>query len=143
MLGDIPTRTLSSVFTAVPSNQKLSGQLFTLRSPLRRMEFLFQIERRRQRGHNLGSSLAGLRFLGNRPIVRRFCGGQGHISKTDLLYGPYVGATLRYDFTHRWGVYLGAQFQRLTDMELSSGAHTAKLDPGATVYLTAGLSYKF
>ena len=41
----------------------------------------------------------------------------GHSSKSKLLYGPYVGAMLRYDFNKRWGVYVGARFQNLTDFE--------------------------
>ncbi|MEI9960887.1 MAG: hypothetical protein WDM76_07055 [Limisphaerales bacterium] len=43
----------------------------------------------------------------------------GHSSKSKLLYGPYVGAMLRYDFTKCWGVFVGAQFQSLTDLKQS------------------------
>ena len=33
--------------------------------------------------------------------------------------------------------------QSLTDMNITAGAHSAQFDPGATIYLTAGLSFKF
>jgi len=75
------------------------------------------------------------------------CGGtdvaSGHSSKTKLLYGPFVGAQLRYDFTKHFGVYVGAQFQNLTTLEQSVGTHTARFDPGTTMYGTAGVSWKF
>jgi hypothetical protein len=67
----------------------------------------------------------------------------GHSSKTELLYGPYVGAMLRYDFDKCWGVYVGARFQNLTDLSQSIGSRTARLDAGATVNLTAGASWRF
>jgi len=67
----------------------------------------------------------------------------GHSSKTELLYGPYVSGVLRYDFTERWGVYVGAQFQSLNDLEQSIGGRTARLDPGATAYGVVGASWRF
>jgi len=57
--------------------------------------------------------------------------------------GPYVSATLRYDFTERWGVYVGAQFQSLTGLDQSIGSRTARLDQGCTIYGVIGASWKF
>jgi hypothetical protein len=54
-----------------------------------------------------------------------------------------VSGVLRYDFTERWGVYVGAQFQSLNDLEQSIGARTARLDQGATVYGVMGASWRF
>ena len=50
---------------------------------------------------------------------------------------------VRYDFTESWGVYIGAQFQSLTDIEQSIGSRTARLDQGTTVYGVVGASWRF
>ena len=50
---------------------------------------------------------------------------------------------LRYDFNARWGVYAGAQFQSLTDLQQAIGSRTGRLDPGATAYGTVGVTWKF
>jgi hypothetical protein len=50
---------------------------------------------------------------------------------------------LRYDFDESWGVYAGAQFQSLTDLEQSIGARAARLNQGATFFLLAGVSFRF
>jgi hypothetical protein len=67
----------------------------------------------------------------------------GHSSKAGLLYGPYVGGQLQYDFTRHCGVYVGARFQNLTTLNQSVDGHTAQLDPGITVMGTAGASWSF
>jgi hypothetical protein len=82
------------------------------------------------------SETSSLEVAGNSTIT-------GHSSKTDLLYGPYVSAMLRYDFNPQWGIYVGAQFQSLTDQEQSVGGRSAKLDQGSTFYGTAGLTFRF
>jgi hypothetical protein len=50
---------------------------------------------------------------------------------------------LRYDFNKCWGVYVGARFQNLNDMNLSNGGSTARLDQGVTLYATVGATWKF
>jgi len=67
----------------------------------------------------------------------------GHSSKTKLLYGPYVGGMLRYNFNKNWGVYVGARFQNLTDLSQSVGGRTARLDPSVTFCGTVGASWSF
>jgi hypothetical protein len=67
----------------------------------------------------------------------------GHSSKTKLLYGPYVGGMLRYNFNKNWGVYVGARFQNLTSLDQSVGGRTARLDPSVTFYGSAGATWSF
>ena len=143
LLGDTPTRTLGAA--AMTSNQKLSGQLFSLRlGPFAEWNITPELSLAASVGLTLAPAMIDYDFSETSSLSG---GGtyaaSGHSSKTKLLYGPYVGAMLRYDFNKKWGIYVGAQFQSLNDMELSSGTHTARLDQSATVYGTAGVCWKF
>lgn len=143
LLGDTPIRTLGSA--ALTSNQKLSGSLFSLRlGPFAEWHFTEKLSLAASAGFTLAPTRLDYDFS---ETVSLAGGGtyaaSGHSSKTELLYGPFVGATLRYDFNKSWGVYLGAQFQSLNSLEQSVGSRTARFDPGATVYLTAGLTWRF
>lgn len=143
LLGDTPTRTLGTA--ALTSNQKLSGQLFSIRlGPFAEWNFTPELSLAASVGLTLAPAIMDYSFL----EASRLAGGStyaasGHSSKTELLYGPFMSAMLRYDFNKNWGIYVGAQFQSLNNMELSVGTHTARLDQGATVYGTAGLGWKF
>ena len=127
--------------------QKLSGQMFSLRlGPFVEWKFTGKLSLAASVGLTLAPTTVDYDFSETSTLL---AGGggvmseSGHSSKTKLLYGPYVGAMLRYDFNKSWGVYVGARFQNLTDLNQSIGGRTARLDPGATVYATAGLSWKF
>ena len=142
LLGDTPTRTLGTA--ARISNQKLSGQLFSLRlGPFVEWNFTPELSLAASAGLTLAPATIDYDFSESGSLS----GGttavdSGHASKFRLLYGPFAGAMFRYDFNRHWGVYVGAQFQSLNDMNLSSGTHTARLDQSATVYGTAGISWK-
>jgi hypothetical protein len=143
LLGDTPTRTTE--FAALTSNQKLSGQMFSIRlGPFAEWNFTPKLSLDASVGLTLAPTMVDYDFSETGSLAG---GGtfeaSGHSSKTELLYGPYVSGMLRYDFTKSWGVYVGAQFQSLTDSEQSIGTHTARLDLGATVYVTAGASWRF
>ncbi len=143
LLGDTPTRTLESA--ALTSNQKLSGQVFSLRlGPFAEWNFTSELSL----AASVGLTLAPAMIDYDYSEAGSLSGGgtyaaSGHASKTELLYGPYAGAMLRYDFTKSWGVYVGAQFQNLNNMDISSGTHAARLDQSATVYGTVGLCWHF
>ncbi|MGA2242809.1 MAG: hypothetical protein ABSH11_12360 [Verrucomicrobiota bacterium] len=143
LLGDTPTRTTTSA--TLTSNQKLSGQMFSIRlGPFAEWNFTPKLSLAASVGLTLAPTTVNYDFS---ETVSLAGGGtfeaSGHSSKTELLYGPYVSGMLRYDFTKSWGVYVGAQFQSLTDLEQSIGSRTARLDPGATVYVTVGASWRF
>jgi len=143
LLDDTPTRTLGS--TALTSNQKLSGQLFSIRlGPFAEWNFTPELSLAASVGLTLAPASIDYDFseTGSLPGGSTYA-DSGHSSKTRLLYGPFVGAMLRYDFSKNWGIYVGAQFQSLNDMELSSGTHNARLDQSATVYGTVGVCWKF
>jgi len=145
LLGDLPTRTFASNIATLPGYQKLSGQLYSLRlGPFAEWNFTPQLSVAASAGLTLAPGSVDYDFAETTTLP----GGatfvaSGHSSKTELLYGPYVSATLRYDFNARWGVYAGAQFQSLNGLQQSIGTRTARLDQSATVYAVVGLSWKF
>ena len=144
LLGDTPTRSTTSA--ALTGYQKLSGQLFSLRlGPFAEWKFTSKLSLAASVGLTLAPAMVDYDFSETAVVTSdgAVISASGHSSKTKLLYGPYVGAMLRYDFDKCWGVYVGARFQNLTDLNQSIGSRTARLDPGATVYATAGISWKF
>jgi hypothetical protein len=145
LLGDTPTRTTAAGIGTLTSHQKLSGQLYSIRlGPFAEWNFTDQLSLAASVGLTLAPASVRYDFSESATLA----GGStssvsGHSCKTELLYGPYVSAMLRYDFNKSWGVYVGAQFQSLTDMNLSAGSRTARLDQSATVYGMLGATWKF
>jgi hypothetical protein len=143
-IGDTPTRTATSA--TLTGYQKLGGQLFSLRlGPFAEWKFTDKFSL----AASVGLTLAPTKVDYDFSEVATLAGGggvivsSGHSSRSKLLYGPYVGAMLCYDFNKCWGVYVGARFQNLTDLNQSIGGRNARLDPGATLYATAGVTWKF
>jgi hypothetical protein len=140
LLGDTPTRTAATL----TGYQKLSGQLFSFRlGPFVEWNFTPQLALDASVGLTLAPTMVDYDFSETVASAGGTFVESGHSSKTKLLYGPYVGGMLRYNFNKNWGVYVGAQFQNLTSLEQSVGGSTARLDPGATFYGTVGASWSF
>jgi len=143
LLGDTPARSIGSA--SISGYQKLSGQLFTFRiGPFAEWNFTPQLSLAASVGVTLAPTTLDYDFSETYSVAGGgvYAAG-GHSSKTALLYGPYAGAMLRYDFTKCWGVYVGARFQNLNDMNLSNDGSSARLDPGVTLYATVGATWKF
>ncbi|MDR3457691.1 MAG: hypothetical protein P4N60_09610 [Verrucomicrobiae bacterium] len=144
LLGDTPTRTTATALTSQTSQQRLSGQLYTIRlGPFAEWNITSQLSLAASAGLTLAPASIDYDYTELNPGVGGSALTSGHSSKVGLLYGGFVGATLRFDFTRHFGAYLGGQFQGLSTLEQTSGTHVARLDPGATVYGTAGLVWKF
>jgi hypothetical protein len=141
LLGDTLTRTAATL----TGYQKLSGQLFSLRlGPFAELNFTPKLSLAASVGLTLAPTTVDYDFSETAALA----GGDtvtenGHSSKTKLLYGPYVGGMLRYNFNKNWGVYVGARFQNLTSLDQSVGGRTARLDPSVTFYGSAGASWSF
>ena len=144
LIGDAPTRTTTAA--ALSGYHKLSGQLINLRfGPFVEWNLTCRLSLAVSAGLSLAPTMLDYDF--SETVTLPGGGGtyaaRGHSSKNELLYGPYAGATLRYDFNRHWGVYIGVRFQNLTDMDQSVGSRTARFDAGLSVNATAGLSWKF
>lgn len=143
LLGDTPSRSIA--YDSRSSRDKLSGQMFAIRlGPFAEWDLTPKLNL----SASVGLTLAPTSLDYDFTDVTSVAGGgtfvgSGHASKTGLLYGPYVSAMLRYDFNKSWGVFVGAQFQSLNDLKVSSGGRSSRLDQAATVYGTVGLTYKF
>jgi hypothetical protein len=145
LLGDTPTRTRASSATSLRSKHELSGELYTLRlGPFVEWNFTPRFSLAVSVGLTLAPASVDYKFTETAtPAGGGTSRATGHSSKSELLYGPYVSGLLRYDFNKSWGIFAGAQFQSLTDLEQSVGGRTARFDPGATVYGTFGASWNF
>ncbi|MDB6112935.1 MAG: hypothetical protein JWR69_4685 [Pedosphaera sp.] len=144
LLGDVPTRTTTTEIATLTSHQKLSGQLYSIRlGPFAEWNFTDELSLAVSVGLTLAPASVKYDFSETVTGASGTFAASGHSSKTELLYGPYVSAMLRYDFSKSWGVYIGAQFQSLNDLELSAGNRTARLDQSATIYGLVGASWRF
>jgi hypothetical protein len=142
LLGDTPTRTITSA--TVTGYQKLSGQLFSFRlGPFAEWNITSNLTLAASAGLTLAPAIVDYDFSETYAVGGGAYAASGHSSETRFLYGPYAGAMLRYDFNKSWGVYVGARFQNLDDMNLSDGGNSARLDPGVTFFGTAGVTWKF
>jgi hypothetical protein len=143
LLGDTPVRTLGSA--ALIRDQKLSGHLFNFRlGPFAEWEVTPKLSVSASAGLTLAPTKLEYDYsetvtLSSGPSFA----SSGHASTTKLLYGGYVDARLRYDFNESWGAYVGAQFQSLNSLQQSAGGRSAKFDPGATIALSAGITWQF
>ena len=145
LLGDTPTRIIASGTATLTSHQKLSGQLYGIRlGPFAEWNLTSQLSLAASVGLTLAPASVDYDFS---ETITLAGGGtavaSGHSSKTELLYGAYASAMLRYDFGKHWGVFTGAQLQSLTALEQSVGSHTARLDQNVTVYGVVGVSCGF
>jgi hypothetical protein len=145
LLGDTTLPAFTRAAAALTGYQKLSGQMFSLRlGPFAEWKLTHKLSLAASVGLTLAPTMVDYDFSETAILAG---GGtiteSGHSSKTELLYGPYVGAMLRYDLTKCWGIYVGARFQNLNDLDQSIGGRTARLDQSATVYGTAGVSWRF
>jgi hypothetical protein len=145
LLGATPSRTITDETVSVANDHRLEGLLFGFRiGPFIEWNFSRAFSVSLSGGIALSPAMIDYEFSesvslesGRSTLVR------GKSTKEDLLYGNYVAGTLRYQFTKNWGVYAGAQFQTLNDLEQTVRNRTARLESGATFHGVAGVSYKF
>jgi hypothetical protein len=145
LLGDTPTRATAADTATLASSHKLSGQSFGFRlGPFAEFYFTPQMSLAASAGLALAPTCVEYDFSETTTLAG---GGMfessGHASETKWLYGYYLSAMLRYDFSESWGVYLGLQYQSLNDLKLSAGSATARLDQGAAVYGSIGATWRF
>jgi hypothetical protein len=65
-------------------------------------------------------------------------------SKTDVLWGGYASATVRYAIDEHWGVFASGQYVGLTDLYTASArGQKVELDLQRTALFALGVSYSF
>ena len=144
-LLDTPLRTTQTEGATTTSRQELSGYAVGVRvGPF----FEWNITKRFGAAFSAGLAFAttsvdydfseSTALQSGRTITS---GGSSH--KNDLLYGHYVSGVVRYDFSEHWGVYGGAQFQHLNELEQTTAGRTARLEQDATLFGVAGVSWRF
>jgi len=144
LLGDTPSRAITLDATTLASQQKLSGQLYTLRmGPFVEWNFTPKFSIAGSAGVALAPAVVDYDFSESYTTSSGTTTASGHTSRTELLYGFFASGKLTYDFTKHWGIYAGAEYESLSDMKLSIGTHTAFLDTGSMVNVSAGVVWSF
>lgn len=143
LLGDTPVRTLGSA--SLFSDQKLSGDLFAFRlGPFVEWNLTPKLSLSASAGLTVAPTKLDYDFSETATLASGAgFSNSGHSSSTEVLFGGYVDARLRYDFNENWGAYLGAQFQSLESMRQSVGDRSARFDPGSTFALSTGITWRF
>ena len=76
-------------------------------------------------------------------------GGAGSLTASgsggdfSMLCGYYLGLNAAYQFTERWSVEAGVQYQNLGTYDHNFGGRMMQLDLSKSVFLTIGLGYRF
>ena len=76
-------------------------------------------------------------------------GGAGSLTASgsggdfSMLCGYYLGLNAAYQFTERWSVEAGMQYQNLGTYDHNFGGRMMQLDLSKSVFLTIGLGYRF
>jgi hypothetical protein len=153
LLDDTPTRTIGAAETVTfASDHRVSGQLFGFRfGPFIEWNFSRAFSVALSGGIALAPALIDYEF--SEDITLQSGAFATNVrqrsTKTDLLYGNYISASVRYHFNEQWGIYAGAQFQTLSDFEhtvndrASNSSRTARIESGSTVQAVAGVTFKF
>jgi hypothetical protein len=147
LIGDLPTRTLlvTAGGAQISGQRKLDAELYTLRlGPCLEIPMTSRFTARVGAGVAFGFvdsefSFAETVTLAGGPSVSR----SGASQKNDSLLGAYAGAQFSYRVFRSASVFTGAQFQYLEDFKQQAGGKEAKLDLGASVFLSGGLNFQF
>ncbi len=143
LLGDVPVRTTTQA--AQSGQHKLSGDMFSIRlGPFAEWDLTDRLSLAASVGVTLAPTTIDYDFSETSTLASGASfGAAGHSSKSKLLWGPYVSAMLRYELGANWGIYIGGQFQNLTRLGQSIGSRTGRFDPGTTVFVTSGVTWRF
>jgi hypothetical protein len=67
--------------------------------------------------------------------------GDGHAD--DFLWGFYIAGNAAWQFSERWSVIGGVQFQDLNNFNHSFGGRQVEVDMSKSIFVTLGLSFNF
>ena len=76
-------------------------------------------------------------------------GGAGSLTSSgggsdfSVLFGYYLGLNAAYQFTERWSVEAGVQYQNLGTYNHNFGGRMAELDLSKSLFVHAGIGYSF
>jgi len=145
VIGATPGRTVTDETGAFRSENHLDGPMFGFRfGPFIEWNFNRRFSVVLSGGLSLAPALLDYEFEEDVVLESGLTrSARGTTSKSDLLYGNYIGGVVRFQITEQWGVYAGAQYETLNEWEASVNNRTAKLDPGSTFYGVAGVTFRF
>jgi len=67
----------------------------------------------------------------------------GKSSDSDVMFGWYVGANILFHINERWDLNAGVQYQDVGKYHQNAGVREAELDLSKSLFVTAGVSWRF
>lgn len=67
---------------------------------------------------------------------------RGSSSDGKCLFGAYMGVDLKYKFSERWGVFVGAAYNLLQDFDQEYGGRSAELQFGSSYTVRTGIFFQ-
>lgn len=148
IIGDVPTRSISSVAIPVSGTREFGADVFAFK-----LGPYFEVPL----NHTFALGLEGgvvmdyvySKFQFNEqvanPITGTITNAKGNGNNQDVLFGGYVGSYISAALNDQWTLFAGAQLQDVGDYTHRNRGtgEAAVLDLSQSIFFTAGLGYSF
>jgi hypothetical protein len=145
VIGDIPTRTTSSINGTVTGTRKFTADLYGFRfGPYVQIPLGSKVNFNLSAGFALVYVKSDFRYYESASIAGLSSPAlTSSSSHEDWLPGGYVSGTFSYKLSDRWGVFTGAQFQDVGKYTQTQAGRQAVLDLRESVFVTLGATFSF
>lgn len=145
LLGDTPTRTVSSGTGQVDGSRDLDVHLATLSlGAYLELPVTDAFSLTLEGGLNAALADGSYDFSSSTTIAGLGTfNSSGSDSGTKILPGLYLGVSGIYQINESWGVQLAGRYQYLDSFTLEDNGSQAELDFGSAFILSAGVTYRF
>jgi hypothetical protein len=145
LLGDSPTRTMTSETVLITGSRTLDAQIYALRlGPY--FEFPFGQRWSGRLDGGLVLAVANTEYSFNETITYgngQMVNNAGSSSEAEFNAGGYLEAKLLYAMTPSTSLFAGAQYEYLGNFSNTAGNEQAQLDMSSTVYILFGVEFDF
>lgn len=144
-IGDSPTRTEVVQSVAISGDRKIESAMYGIRlGPMLEVPMGERLSLQIMGGVLL--TYADSEFSYTERVVypdSSMTNFRASASEQDWLLGGYVRGQLTLRFSERFGIYAAAQYEALSEIDLTAGSRSATLKPGGAIFGSAGVEYRF
>jgi hypothetical protein len=145
LLGDSPTRTMSSQTVLITGSRTLDAQIYALRlGPY--FEFPFGRRWSGRLDGGLVLAVASTQYSFNETITYgngQVVNNSGSSSGAEFNAGGFLEAKLLFALTRKTSLFAGAQYEHLGTFSQNTGNEQAQLDMSNTAYIRFGVELNF
>jgi hypothetical protein len=145
LLGDTPTRTITSETVLIRGQRTLDAQIYALR-----LGSYYELPLGKRWSGRIGGGLAlavaDIQYSFNETITfgdDSVAHNAGSNSGADVQAGGYLEGKLLYALTSRTSLFAGAQYEYLGTFSRSAGNEQAQLDMSSAVSVLFGVQWNF